>query len=94
MGDKVENTIPWPAFMVDAGKLFPIITCQLGAEPNQPVSHRLYERAYTIEQYIEKARQDGMIKRYVYKHPDTGEPMAYGYNREDVMRLIGLASGA
>ncbi len=89
----MEKKIPWPDYMVDASKLFPVITRELGAKPNEAVSHRLYERAFTIEQFIEKARQDGKIKRYVYKHPDTGEPMAYGYNRDDVIRLIGLASG-
>ncbi|MFI5267496.1 MAG: hypothetical protein ACHQ7M_08985, partial [Chloroflexota bacterium] len=86
------NKITWPEHIVDASKLFAAIASELGANPNSPASHRIYDRAFTIEQYVEKARQDGKIKRYVYKHPDTGEPMAYGYHRDDLKRLIDQTS--
>jgi hypothetical protein len=82
------NNITWPEHIIDASKLFATIAGQLGANPNSPTSHRIYDRAFTIEQYIEKARKDGKIKRYVYKHPDTGEAVAYGYHRDDIARLI------
>jgi hypothetical protein len=87
-----NKKITWPDYIVDASKLFATIANQLGANPNSPNSHRIYDRAFTIEQYVEKARQEGKIKRYVYKHPETGETLAYGYHRDDLKRLIDQTS--
>ena len=84
--------ITWPEYIIDASKLFATIAGQLGANPNSPASHRIYDRAFTIEQYIEKARRDGKIKRYVYKDPETNEAIAYGYHRDDLKRLIDQTS--
>ena len=87
-----SGKIPWPDDKVDASHLFTFIALQLGGDHPDPArSHRAYDRAFTLEQFIEKARLSGKIKRYVYKNPQTGEPLAYAYNRDDVMRLIGEA---
>jgi hypothetical protein len=86
------SKIPWPDYLIDASQLFALIARELGAVSDAPISPRVYDRAFTIEQYIDKARRDGKIKRYVYKHPGTGEAMAYGYSREDVVRLVNQAS--
>jgi hypothetical protein len=84
--------IPWPDNMIDANQLYLVIAKELGADNPDPArSHRAYDRALTLEQVVDKARQEGKIKRYVYKDPKTGEPLAYGYNRDDVLRLIGQA---
>ncbi|HVA25414.1 MAG TPA: hypothetical protein VMW62_13605, partial [Chloroflexota bacterium] len=71
-----SNKVTWPEHIIDASKLFATIAGQLGAGSTSPASHKIYDRAFTIEQYIEKARHDGKIKRYVYKDPATGEPLA------------------
>lgn len=84
--------ILWPEYIVDANRLFAAIASELGADPKSPASHKIYDRAFTIEQYIEKARHDGKIKRYVYKDPKTGETLAYGYHRDDIRRLIDQSS--
>jgi hypothetical protein len=86
------RNIPWPDNMIDASQVFMAIAKELGGDSPDPArSHRAYDRALTLEQYIEKVRADGKLKRYVYKDPKTGEPLAYGYNRDDIMRIIGQA---
>ena len=80
--------VTWPEHIVDASKLFTHIASVLGADPKSPASHRIYDRAYTLEQYVEKARKDGKLKRYIYKDPKTGEALAYGYHRDDILKLI------
>lgn len=84
--------IEWPEYIIDATRLYAAIANELGADPKSPSSHKIYDRAFTIEQYIEKARHDGKIKRYVYKDPKTNEALAYGYHRDDVKRLIDQSS--
>ena len=84
--------IPWPEYIVDANRLFGAIAAELGGGADGSGSHKIYDRAYTIEQYIEKARQKGKIKRYIYQDPRTGEVLAYGYHRDDIKRLIDQSS--
>ena len=84
--------IPWPEEIIDASRLFAAIAGELGVNPSSPASHKIYDRAFTIEQYIEKARQAGKIKRYVYKDPKSGEALAWGYHRDDLKRIIDQSS--
>jgi hypothetical protein len=90
----LSDNVTWPDHLVDATRLFAEIAKELGATPGLPPNHRIYDRAYTIEQFIDEMRRKGKIKRYVYKDPDTGEPKAFGYDRSDIRKMIQQASGA
>ena len=84
---------PWPDHLVDTKKVFGFLTQHLGIAGQSTIT-RKHHLAFSLENAIHRAHQNGALKRFVVKDPNSGDVLGHGYHRQELENFLRVHQAA